>query len=82
MSLTPDARGTLWVWLVWALRPGEARLGGVFTEEAVAERYRESLQPLYAGFKMAKEKVPLDHAFARNDGFQALIYERLRRQGD
>lgn len=77
--MTPDARGTLWVWLVWALKPGEARLGGVFTEEAIADRYLESLPAIYAGYKLAKEKVPLDHAFGLNDGYQAMIYGKGRR---
>lgn len=79
--MTPDARGTFWVWLVWALKPGEARLAGVFTAEDVADRYLISLPTIYAGFKLAKEKAPLDHAFRLNDGYQALAYGDGRRRG-
>lgn len=67
-----------WVWLVWALKRGEARLVVVCTTVILATEYMDTCAPLYPGFKLIMEPVALDHAFAANDSAQALALGRLR----
>ncbi|UTC28271.1 hypothetical protein GURKE_02400 [Brevundimonas phage vB_BpoS-Gurke] len=70
------------VWLIWAFKADasgrEIRLAAVCTQEAIADRYLVSLPTIYPGYRLGKEKAPLDHAFGFNDGYQALLLGKMQ----
>jgi hypothetical protein len=65
--------GANFVWLVWAVKPGQCRLIAVCSDEAKADRYAANLPPGLGDFKSWKERAPLDHSFGFADSLHARV---------
>lgn len=69
--------GANFIWVVWAVKPGEVRLIAICSDEATADRYASHLPPGLAGFRSWKEQAPLDHSFGFADSIHARVQGRL-----
>jgi hypothetical protein len=74
-----SSAGANFVWIVWALSPGDARMGAICSTEAIADKYIHHLSavPSLTGFMIVKEHVVIDHAFGYHDS----LHVRVQRRG-
>lgn len=71
--------GAFFVWLIWALRPGQPQIVAICTDEEKADLRIANPGRQPEGTVMHKERVPLDHAFGYGD-IQSLIYRAANRE--
>lgn len=68
--------GADFLWLVWAIKPGDCRLMAVCSDETTADRYM-TLPPGLSEFKAWKERAPIDHGFGFADSMHARVQGKL-----
>lgn len=69
--------GVNFVWVVWAVKPGECRLIAICSDEEKADRYAANLPPGLSDFRSWKERAPIDHAFGFADSMHARVQRKL-----
>lgn len=69
--------GANFIWVVWAVKPGEVRLIAICSTEAIADRYAAHLPPGLSGFRSWKERAPIDHSFGFADSLHARIQGKM-----
>lgn len=78
--LLDDFVGSPCVYIVWALKPGDAQLLAICTTDEKAEHYVENFRvlPRFAEHKFWKECAVLDHGFGFKDSVMAMAQRRYR----
>lgn len=69
--------GANFVWVVWAVKPGNVRLIAICSDEAKADRYAANLPPGLSDWKSWKERAPIDHSFGFADSLHARVLGKI-----